>query len=102
MQVTTTMRAMVAEDSSNAVSTSFLLDDDSRYSITSGNNFYISLLVFDFAVAFFFNVWICGCSIPFSVDDISKSMQEVEVADVDPPPLIRENSGFGFLLARSE
>ncbi|GAU33165.1 hypothetical protein TSUD_206240 [Trifolium subterraneum] len=68
--VTTTMRAMVAEDSSNAVSTSFLLDDDS--------------------------------SIPFSVDDISKSMQEVEVADVDPPPLIRENSGFGFLLARSD
>ncbi|KAK2412429.1 Myosin family protein with Dil domain-containing protein [Trifolium repens] len=68
--VTTTMRAMVAEDSSNSVSTSFLLDDDS--------------------------------SIPFSVDDISKSMQEVEVADVDPPPLIRENSGFGFLLARAE
>ncbi|KAF7837931.1 myosin-17 [Senna tora] len=41
-------------------------------------------------------------SIPFSVDDISKSMQQVDVADVDPPPLIRENSGFGFLLARSE
>ncbi|KAG4959195.1 hypothetical protein JHK87_035828 [Glycine soja] len=68
--VITNMRAMMSEDSNNAVSTSFLLDDDS--------------------------------SIPFSVDDISKSMHPVEVADVDPPPLIRENSGFGFLLARSE
>ncbi|XLU44029.1 hypothetical protein S245_038843, partial [Arachis hypogaea] len=68
--VITSMRAMMSEDSNNAVSTSFLLDDDS--------------------------------SIPFSVDDISKSMEPVEVADIDPPPLIRENSGFGFLLARSE
>lgn len=41
-------------------------------------------------------------SIPFSVDDISKSMQQVDIADIDPPPLIRENSGFGFLLPRSE
>ncbi|KAK6147671.1 hypothetical protein DH2020_018583 [Rehmannia glutinosa] len=31
-------------------------------------------------------------SIPFSVDDLSKSMQTVDVADVEPPPLIRENS----------
>ncbi|OIW18737.1 hypothetical protein TanjilG_13489 [Lupinus angustifolius] len=68
--VIASMRAMMSEDSNNAVSTSFLLDDDS--------------------------------SIPFSVDDISKSMQEVEVAEVDPPPLMRDNSGFGFLLARSE
>lgn len=42
------------------------------------------------------------CSIPFSVDDISKSIQQIEVADIDPPPLIRENSGFTFLLQRSE
>ncbi|CAD5182159.1 unnamed protein product [Musa acuminata subsp. malaccensis] len=41
-------------------------------------------------------------SIPFSVDDISKSMTEIEVADVDPPPLIRQNSGFVFLLQRKE
>ena len=41
-------------------------------------------------------------SIPFSVDDISKSMKQVEIADIDPPPLIRENSGFGFLLPRPE
>uniref|UniRef100_A0A9I9DAH6 Myosin-17-like n=1 Tax=Cucumis melo TaxID=3656 RepID=A0A9I9DAH6_CUCME len=41
-------------------------------------------------------------SIPFSVDDISKSMKQVDVTDIDPPPLIRENSGFGFLLQRAE
>ncbi|KAI4344563.1 hypothetical protein L6164_011775 [Bauhinia variegata] len=69
-EVISNMRVMMTEDSNNAVSSSFLLDDDS--------------------------------SIPFSVDDISKSMQQIEVADVDAPPLIRENSGFGFLLARSE
>ncbi|CAA0829324.1 Myosin family protein with Dil domain [Striga hermonthica] len=33
-------------------------------------------------------------SIPFSVDDLSKSMQQIDVADVEPPPLIRQNSGF--------
>ncbi|KAK6139637.1 hypothetical protein DH2020_026621 [Rehmannia glutinosa] len=41
-------------------------------------------------------------SIPFSVDDLSKSMQTVDVADVEPPPLIRENSGFVFLHQRSD
>jgi hypothetical protein len=29
-------------------------------------------------------------------------MQQIEIADIDPPPLIRENSGFTFLLQRSE
>nr|POE74879.1 myosin-5 [Quercus suber] len=41
-------------------------------------------------------------SIPFTVDDIFKSMQHIEVPDIDPPPLIRENLGFTFLLQRSE
>ncbi|XP_074563080.1 myosin-17-like isoform X2 [Curcuma longa] len=41
-------------------------------------------------------------SIPFSVDDISKSMSEIDIADVDPPPLVRQNSGFAFLLQRKE
>ncbi|KAH9618529.1 hypothetical protein KSS87_005394 [Heliosperma pusillum] len=41
-------------------------------------------------------------SIPFSVDEISKSMEQVELADVDPPPLLRQNSGFTFLLQRSD
>ncbi|KAL0812826.1 hypothetical protein Bca101_069269 [Brassica carinata] len=53
------------KDSNNAVSNSFLLDDDS--------------------------------SIPFSVDDLSKSMERFDIADIEPPPLIRENSGFSFL-----
>ncbi|KZV53151.1 myosin-17-like [Dorcoceras hygrometricum] len=69
-EVISSMRVMMTEDSNNAVSSSFLLDDDS--------------------------------SIPFSVDDISKTMQKVDVADVDPPPLIRENSGFVFLHQRSD
>ncbi|XP_011007728.1 PREDICTED: myosin-17-like isoform X1 [Populus euphratica] len=68
--VISSMRVMMTEDSNNAVSSSFLLDDDS--------------------------------SIPFTVDDISKSMQKVEPSDIDPPPLIRENSGFSFLLQRAE
>ncbi|KAJ8751015.1 hypothetical protein K2173_016196 [Erythroxylum novogranatense] len=68
--VISSMRVMMTEDSNNAVSSSFLLDDDS--------------------------------SIPFTVDDISKTMQKVDIADVDPPPLIRDNSGFSFLLPRPE
>ncbi|KAM7513013.1 hypothetical protein LguiB_011888 [Lonicera macranthoides] len=69
-EVISNMRVLMTEDSNNAVSSSFLLDDDS--------------------------------SIPFSVDDISKTMQQVDLADIDPPPLIRENSGFVFLHQRSE
>ncbi|KAH6806610.1 myosin family protein with Dil, partial [Perilla frutescens var. frutescens] len=41
-------------------------------------------------------------SIPFSVDDLSKTMPQLDVADVEPPPLIRENSGFVFLHQRSD
>ena len=42
------------------------------------------------------------CSIPFTMDDISKTMQQIEVSDIDPPPLISENLGFSFLLPRAE
>ncbi|KAH9801980.1 Myosin-17 [Citrus sinensis] len=69
-EVISSMRVLMTEDSNNAVSSSFLLDDDS--------------------------------SIPFTVDDISKSLQQVDIADVEPPAVIRENSGFGFLLPRTE
>ncbi|XP_058085252.1 myosin-17-like isoform X2 [Magnolia sinica] len=69
-EVISNMRVLMTEDSNNAVSSSFLLDDDS--------------------------------SIPFSVDDIPKSMQQIDISDVDPPPLIRENSGFVFLSQRAE
>ncbi|CAK9140655.1 unnamed protein product [Ilex paraguariensis] len=68
--VISNMRVLMAEDSNNAVSSSFLLDDDS--------------------------------SIPFSVDDLSKSMDHIDISDIEPPPLIRENSGFSFLLPRAE
>lgn len=36
-------------------------------------------------------------SIPFSVEDISKSMSDVDLAEIEPPPLLRENSAFQFL-----
>ncbi|XP_077239309.1 myosin-9-like isoform X2 [Tasmannia lanceolata] len=68
--VISSMRVLMTEYSNNAVSHSFLLDDDS--------------------------------SIPFSVDDISKSMEQMDISDIEPPPLIRDNSGFVFLLARAE
>ncbi|XP_057550107.1 myosin-9-like [Amaranthus tricolor] len=41
-------------------------------------------------------------SIPFSVDDISKSMENIDISDIEPPPLIRKNSGFSFLLPRAD
>ncbi|MFS7930647.1 putative myosin ATPase [Helianthus anomalus] len=68
--VISNMRVLMTEDSNNAVSSSFLLDDDS--------------------------------SIPFSVDDLSKSMHQINIADIEPPPLVRDNSGFSFLLSRAE
>lgn len=68
--VISTMRVMMTEDSNNAVSSSFLLDDDS--------------------------------SIPFTVEEISKSIEQIEVPEIEPPPLIRANSGFTFLLQRAE
>ncbi|KAL8166655.1 hypothetical protein V2J09_008154 [Rumex salicifolius] len=63
--VISSMRVMMTEESNNAISNSFLLDDDS--------------------------------SIPFSVDDISKSMHQVDINDIEPPRPLRQNSGFNFL-----
>ncbi|CAA2960242.1 Hypothetical predicted protein [Olea europaea subsp. europaea] len=34
--------------------------------------------------------------IPFSVDDLSKSMDRFVITDIQPPPLICENSGLSF------
>ncbi|KAK6775411.1 hypothetical protein RDI58_026412 [Solanum bulbocastanum] len=67
--VISSMRVSMTEDSNQAVSNSFLLDDDS--------------------------------SIPFSVDDISKSMEQIDIADIESPLPLRENSGFSFLLPRT-
>ncbi|XP_077247781.1 myosin-like protein XIF [Tasmannia lanceolata] len=41
-------------------------------------------------------------SIPFSLDDISRSILDISLSDVDPPPLLRQNSGFHFLLQRAD
>ncbi|KAL2934752.1 Myosin-11 [Bienertia sinuspersici] len=65
-EVISNMRVLMTEDSNNAVSSSFLLDDDS--------------------------------SIPFSVDDLAKSTGQISISEIHPPPLIRENAGFSFLL----
>ncbi|XP_044349478.1 myosin-17 isoform X13 [Triticum aestivum] len=41
-------------------------------------------------------------SIPFSLDDITKTMPIIEMADDDLLPFVRENPGFAFLLQRGE
>ncbi|KAL8500655.1 hypothetical protein ACS0TY_020292 [Phlomoides rotata] len=41
-------------------------------------------------------------SIPFSMDEISQSFQDIDVSDVDPPPLLRQRSDFHFLLQITE
>nr|XP_009394265.1 PREDICTED: myosin-12-like [Musa acuminata subsp. malaccensis] len=37
-------------------------------------------------------------SIPFSLDDILRSLIDMNLSDLEPPPLLRQNSGFHFLL----
>uniref|UniRef100_A0ACD5VYR7 Uncharacterized protein n=1 Tax=Avena sativa TaxID=4498 RepID=A0ACD5VYR7_AVESA len=41
-------------------------------------------------------------SIPFSLDDITKTMPVIEMADDDLLPFVRENPSFAFLLQRRE
>ncbi|TVU35329.1 hypothetical protein EJB05_17214 [Eragrostis curvula] len=41
-------------------------------------------------------------SIPFSLDDITKTLPAIEVADDDLLPFVRENPNFAFLLQRGE
>ncbi|OAE35798.1 hypothetical protein AXG93_4225s1010 [Marchantia polymorpha subsp. ruderalis] len=41
-------------------------------------------------------------SIPFTVDDISKSMSDIDLSDVDAPPLLRDNAAFNFLQPQHE
>ncbi|XP_044493143.1 myosin-6-like [Mangifera indica] len=63
--VISSMRVLMTEDSNDATSNSFLLDDNS--------------------------------SIPFSVDDLSNSMQEKDFMDVKPAEELLENPAFEFL-----
>ncbi|KAK3193407.1 hypothetical protein Dsin_024717 [Dipteronia sinensis] len=64
-QVISSMRVLMTEDSNDAASNSFLLDDNS--------------------------------SIPFSVDDLSNSLQEKDFMDVKPAEELLENPAFQFL-----
>ncbi|KAL4200292.1 hypothetical protein AMTRI_Chr03g55660 [Amborella trichopoda] len=41
-------------------------------------------------------------SIPFSLEDISRSVLDISLSEVEPPPLLRHNSAFHFLLQRAE
>ncbi|GMI85728.1 ARABIDOPSIS MYOSIN 2, MYOSIN X1 2, myosin 2, MYOSIN XI-6 [Hibiscus trionum] len=63
--VISSMRVLMTEDSNDAVSSSFILDDNS--------------------------------SIPFSVDDLSKSLQEKEFSEVKPADELLQNPAFEFL-----
>ncbi|XP_020213120.1 myosin-6 [Cajanus cajan] len=63
--VLSSMRMLMAEDSNNAQSDSFLLDDNS--------------------------------SIPFSVEDLSTSLQEKDFSDMKPADELLENPAFQFL-----
>uniref|UniRef100_A0A0E0HR60 Myosin motor domain-containing protein n=2 Tax=Oryza nivara TaxID=4536 RepID=A0A0E0HR60_ORYNI len=88
-EVISNMRVLMTEDSNNPVSNSFLLDDDSRlFMLPSIAHIMLTIPQ--------------KKSIPFSVDDISKSMEQIDISDIEPPPLIRENSGFVFLLPPPE
>ncbi|KAK8521766.1 hypothetical protein V6N13_021842 [Hibiscus sabdariffa] len=63
--VISSMRVLMTEDSNDAVSSSFILDDDS--------------------------------CIPFSVDNLSKSLQEKEFSEVKPADELLQNPAFEFL-----
>ncbi|KAL9235143.1 hypothetical protein vseg_009931 [Gypsophila vaccaria] len=41
-------------------------------------------------------------SIPFSMDDFSKFMDKIDISDIEPPPPIRDSSGFSFLVPRAD
>lgn len=42
-------------------------------------------------------IMIYGCSIPYSVDDLSSTMEDQTFSDVKPPAELLENSDFQFL-----
>ncbi|CAA2998159.1 myosin-6-like [Olea europaea subsp. europaea] len=64
-EVISSMRVLMTEDSNNAASSSFLLDDNS--------------------------------SIPFSIDDLSKSLQVKDFLEVKPATALLDNPAFQFL-----
>ncbi|PIN26506.1 Myosin class V heavy chain [Handroanthus impetiginosus] len=92
--VMSSMRVMMTEGSNNSVSSSFLLDDDSRHFLLIWKVIRsVWLYKIEAYPLLSFNIYFHS----FSVDDLSKSMQQIDVAVVEHPRLIRENSGFVFL-----
>ncbi|VYS67447.1 unnamed protein product [Arabidopsis thaliana] len=83
------IRVMMTEDSDE--SGSFLLEDDSRQSLCT---LVISQLIRGYQSK--------RSIIPFIVEDISMSMEQVNVNDIELPQLILENPCFSFLLTREE
>eukprot|EP00897_Mesotaenium_endlicherianum_P005251 jgi/Mesen1/4754/ME000242S03925 len=108
--VISSMRVLMTEDSNTAVSNSFLLDDDSRHALALARSSPLP----PSSPPVSSSVPPCPPSasplrpslvpfiIPFSVDDISKSITEVDLSDIEPPQLLRENGSFSFLLTLHE
>lgn len=92
------MRTMMKEESNNAPSFSVLLDDDSRFSTM--------LKSFHGHSPFPFSAHLTSvdylCSIPFSLEDIAKSMPTIETTENDLLPFVRENQSFAFILHRRD
>jgi myosin-5 len=98
-EFTSSMRTMMKEESNNATSFSVLLDDDSRFSTM--------LKSFHGHSPFPFSAHLTSvdylCSIPFSLEDIAKSMPTIEeTTENDLLPFVRENQSFAFILHRRD
>lgn len=139
-QVISSMRVLMTEDSNSAVSSSFLLDDNSRWKfiLFSHNHSFLSnrqqlkllrnlayrnlthssfplcfvLACFLFIIVVHLRHWqkyrrnritkhwpvdAFDDSIPFSVDDLSNSLQEKDFSDVKAATELIENPAFQFL-----
>ncbi|PWA38039.1 tyrosine-protein kinase, CSF-1/PDGF receptor family [Artemisia annua] len=111
-EVISSMRVLMTEDANTAVSSSFLLDDNSRictlywddnYNTKSVSPEVISsmrvLMTEDANTAVSSSFLLDdNSSIPFSVDDLSTSLQVKDFADVKPAVELAENPAFLFLL----
>lgn len=84
------MKILMTEDSIDDDSKSYLLDDDSRYVKMKREMFHMGVLS---------SYWLVFlvCSIPFSVDDLSLTLQEKDFSDVKPAAELLENPDFQFL-----
>lgn len=94
------MRVLMTEDSNDAESSAFLLDDNSRWKEKPFQMcLHDVLLVFSWwtgipTASWSFSPW---CSIPFSVDDLLSSLQEKDFMHVRSAEELMENPAFQFL-----